>query len=426
MALIKQFLTTGLLVGAMAVTSSAMAQSITIGSDTILAADTASIPVSYASEGDNTIFGITAVVDYDETNVSFSSCTQGTAPVGVTLTCSDDGNAVTVGALSLGGALTDIDPVATIDFTYSGAATPPPNIDLPLTFGAGTVCSDQSGQAVNCAQNAGQITVTDIILDPGDIDVTPLTLTFDPIAPMAQDVTIANVAAAGADDINVSAINLTGNFEITGTTCAGGTLPITFPFALTAQDSCAISVAPTAAAVEGDTGTATVSSDDQDEPQVDVALAVTAVVVDPGEIDVTPLTLTFDPMAPMAQDVTIANVAAAGAADINVSDIAVAGNFEITATTCAGGTLPITFPFALTAQGSCAISMAPTAAAVEGDTGTVTVSSDDADEPAVEVTLSLGAIAAPVAIPTLSQWSMILVASMLAMLAMFGMRRKEG
>jgi hypothetical protein len=397
----------------MAVTSSAMAQSITIGSDTILTGGTASIQVSYASEGDTTILGVTAVVDYDETNFTFAGCTQGTAPTGVTLSCSDDGAAVTVGALSLGASLPDIDPIATIEFTYSGAATPPPDVVSALTFGAGTVCSDAGANAVNCAQNPGQITVTDVI--PFSLTVNPTSVDFGDVEqnsdPAAQTVTITADAGNNADLTGLTIGTATGSFSATNVDCGTTLAP---------GASCQVSVDVTDTSVLGAlAGAFDVTTTETGTTTVNLAANITEVVILP-DIDVSPLTLTFDPAAPTAQTVTISNVAMAGAQDLNVTGITPTGNFEIVA----GGDCAAT-PFTLAPGASCTVSVAPTATAMENDTGTLVVDSDDADEPSVTVALSL-TTAIPIAIPTLSQWSMILVGSLLALLAMGGLRRKEG
>ncbi len=195
----------------------------------------------------------------------------------------------------------------------------------------------------------------------------------------AQTVTVTN---NGTAPLTVSAVTVAGSnagdFAADGTACTGAPLA--------AGASCAIPVTFTPSAVGPRAATLTIASDDPDSPSVTVPLTGTGLAAPAGDVDLGAAAGGLDfgavevGQSAASKTITVANQGNAaltlGAVTLGGAD---AGQFTFDASACAGRSLP--------AGGSCAIVVGFAPTSLGAKTATVTITSDDPDEPSVTVPL---------------------------------------
>ena len=198
-------------------------------------------------------------------------------------------------------------------------------------------------------------------------------------ASAAQTVTVTN---NGTAPLTVSAVTVTGSnagdFAADGTACTGAPLA--------AGASCAIPVTFTPSAEGPRAATLTIASDDPDSPSLTVPLAGTGLVAPVGDVDLGAAaggldfgTVEVGQSAP-GKAITLTNQ---GAAALAVGTVALGGTdadqFTLDASACTGQSLA--------AGASCAIVVGFAPTSLGAKTATVTITSDDPDEPSVTVPL---------------------------------------
>ena len=193
-----------------------------------------------------------------------------------------------------------------------------------------TVSAQPSDPAQQCSVDnadgsAGQENVTDVLVSCRTLGVLAVdsdSMSFGEVpegGSAHQTVTVSNAAAAGAMDIELTALEMIGDaeFQIVGGDCAVGTV-------LAAENSCQVEIrfSPDSAAVFA--GTLQVLS--ADGQAVEVTMNGQGMELDPGEADLSPGLLSFGAVPTnlgKTLDVTVSNVAPEGAADLVISQKAV-------------------------------------------------------------------------------------------------------
>ncbi len=220
-------------------------------------------------------------------------------------------------------------------------------------------------------QNIHPLTVTINFTQP-DISANPSNIDFGDIIgdyTKSQSVTITNTGEA---DLEIYSIYLTGSTSLSQTNDCPNTLP--------PQGSCTatITIAPTITGLHS--GTLTIKSNDPDEGTFDVN--ITANVIARPDIDVSPLSIEFTGVplgTSSSQDIMITNN---GLADLHISNISLGSTIHYTQTN--------NCPDAISPGESCKVTVTydPLNQVYFTHWATLTITSDDPDEPSVEVTLS--------------------------------------
>ncbi|WP_176441854.1 choice-of-anchor D domain-containing protein [Granulicella rosea] len=170
-----------------------------------------------------------------------------------------------------------------------------------------------------------------------------------------------------SETVNSTAI--TGDFSITGNTCASATIA--------ASGTCAISVVFTPTATGARTGTLTVTDSSTGNPTLVSTLNGTGV---PTTATLTPATATFASTdiggTSATQTFTVTNTSTVA---ITVNKIALTGDYAQTATTCGGS---------LAAAATCTITVDFVPTATGSRTGTLTVANSSTGDPALVSTLT--------------------------------------
>jgi len=321
----------------------------------------------------------------------FSSCA--TAPVP-----NDDALQLLVGPDTTPAALNlSTGRVATLTFTVPATAQPGDTFTFMLEERSGG-CFDTTGANATCDTLEGVVTVTAVALE--------CTLNITTAAPLSFMMSPQTLTASLENAGNGDCTGITPTVTGTGYALDAGTTTCTAT--LTPTGTCDIGI--TFSGTLGDAGELSVASNDADSPDL---LALTSVPANGGgecSLEVTTPTFT---MSPQTLSATVNNTGDADCTGITPT-VTGAGYAQDAATTTCTATLAPT--------GTCDIGI--TFSGTLGDAGQLSVASNDPNTPTVGQLASTAA--PPVAIPTLSQWSMILVGAVLAMLAMFGLRRKEG
>ncbi len=294
-----------------------------------------------------------------------------------TVTITNDGNAdLHIRAITQTGDTGEFNLVDSGEITLTSGSTRTIKVSFdPSSVGVKsitlTIESDDSDEfIVNVALTGTGAFIAEITVDPlslafGDQDV-------DAGPTVSQTVTITN---DGSADLYVSSISLTGgdaaHFQIE----SGGS-----PVTLTQGSTYTVQVSFDPTTTGAKSANLSIVSDDGDEPTVDVALGGTGIAP---EITVAPASLAFgdqdvDAGPTVSQTVTITND---GSADLHISTVTPTGDtgeFNLLdsgeATLTPGGTRAIEVSFDPSSVGAKAI--------------TLTIQSDDADEPTVDVTLT--------------------------------------
>ncbi len=202
-----------------------------------------------------------------------------------------------------------------------------------------------------------------------DINVTPAQLAFG-------DVTIGNTPN------RTLTISNTGNADLTVTsavvTGAGFTAPAFNNVTITPGNNATLTVTFAPTAVQNYTGTVTINSNDPDEGVVTVPLSGNGVEQEHPDIDVTPMELDFGTVIignTSDLDLIIANV---GDLDLTVTSATVVG---------AGFTAPAFNNVVISPGDDATLTITFTPTEELDYNGSVTINSDDPDEPVVTVTL---------------------------------------
>ncbi|MBD3238504.1 MAG: choice-of-anchor D domain-containing protein, partial [Candidatus Moranbacteria bacterium] len=151
--------------------------------------------------------------------------------------------------------------------------------------------------------------------------------------------------------------------------------------------------------------TLAITSNDPDEPIVDVTLNGNGLALSVPEIQVNPTTLNFPATivgnSSSSQTVTISNL---GTADLIISDIVISDSTNYLLNLSGGSNPCGSASFNLAAGNNCTVSISFTPASPAGshDGEILTINSNDSDEPAVPVTLNGQGINAPASDPNLT------------------------
>ena len=217
-------------------------------------------------------------------------------------------------------------------------------------------------------------------------DKTSLTYTGTVAATSApQTITVSN---KGELDLTITKVALAGlnpdDFEITKNGCTAAVKP---------KGSCKIEVVFKPTVIGSRVAEVQITSNDADTPTLKIPVSGTATAVPEGDIDVKPGAVTFPTTEAgkksKAETITVSNT---GGADITISDVKltpVDAAFVVDATACAKGTK-------LKPKASCDIKVTFEPKTPGSKSATVSVLSDDKDEPAVAV--ALAGLASPSAI----------------------------
>jgi hypothetical protein len=219
-----------------------------------------------------------------------------------------------------------------------------------------------------------------------EIDVTPLSISFGSVEVSSSATLDVAVHNLGDVDLEVMSLSLSGSAEFT-------VLSPSAPFLVEPGSSQAVTLRYMPTNEGFDTATLEIASNDADEPTTAVSVDGTGIPgapLDP-EIDVTPLTLDFGSLqigGSASEVITVRNL---GNADLTVSSVTLdsEGEFSLDAPTT---------PFSVEPGMTREISVGYTAVAEGSHTGSVVISSDDADESTVTIDLAGSGVQAPPAI----------------------------
>jgi|GEM_PF-1500815 len=306
----------------------------------------------------------------------------------VTITNTGTAN-LDVGSIALGGG-------TSADFAITSGLgsillAPGANVTVQVTYSPSDEGAD-SGTLVIGSDDADEPTVTVSLSGNGvpvpvpEIDVSPLALNYGDVfigSDSKLSVTITNTGTADLDVTSIAlGVGTSADFVIT---LSPGSVLLAPGANVTVQ----VTYSPSD---EGtDSGTLVIESDDSDEPKVTVSLSGNGVPVPVPEIDVTPLSLTYGDVyigSDSTLSVTITNT---GTADLDVTSIAFgAGTSADFAITSGPGSI-------LLAPGAnVRVQVTYSPSDEVGDSGTLVIESDDADEPTVTISLSGNGVPVPV------------------------------
>ena len=298
---------------------------------------------------------------------SFSIANTGTG-TGDNFSISEDSTAYSVVSHTCGTSLTAGETcAATVEFAPTGGGT----FNATLTASI-TGITDTSS-------------LTGVGITP-EIDVTPTSIIFPAtrvgLTSADRTVTVTN---QGTAPLNLSSMSLfggnTADFNIVSENCTAA------PIAASGG-TCEIIVNSTPTNVGIRTINLSLISDDADEGTVNVSLRVTGLAP---EIAVAPLSIDFGDVAngslSSIETVTITN---SGGFPLDVTGLTLGGanaaDYSIASDDCVAGTVPAN-------GGTCTVNLQVTPSALGNRTATLTVASDDADEPTVSVSLTVNSIA---------------------------------
>lgn len=315
-------------------------------------------------------FGITPEIDIDPMSLNFGNIDVGNT-FDLTTTIDNLGNAdLTVSGLTVDNDAYTIITPSLVPFVLSVAGSTEATIRFtPVVAGTitstFTVASDDLDEAEVGVSLSGNG-----IMYP-EIDVVPTSLSYGSVDAGSISDLITTISNTGNDTLIVSGMTVDND---TYTIIS----PIDVPFNVSASGSTDAIVRYSPLLGGTDTGTFTISSDDLDEPTVDVTLDGFGNSVP--EIDVDPTSLSFgdiDTNTTFDLTTTIYNT---GIGNLIVSGMTVDNNLYTIIS-------PISVPFNVSASGSTVATIRFSPIALGLQSGTFTISSDDSDEPTVAVTL---------------------------------------
>ena len=297
-------------------------------------------------------FGSVDVGSSEELSVTISNT--GDAELTLGYSISGDGFAIVGGPSSVaaGGSET-----ATVSFspTAAGAAS-----------GTFTITSNDDDEGTIEVSLSG--TGEEVVVPEPEIDVTPLALDFGSVDVGSSEEMMVTIANTGDAELTLGYSISGDGFSIVGgpeTVEAGGSAMATLAFS------------PTAAGAAS--GTFTITSNDADEPSIEIDLSGTGEeVVEPEpEIDVSPEAVDFGAVEVGSSEEMMVTIANTGDAELTLGYSISGDGFAIV-----GG------PSSVAAGGSETATLAFSPAAAGAASGTFTITSNDADEPSIEVALS--------------------------------------
>jgi hypothetical protein len=222
-----------------------------------------------------------------------------------------------------------------------------------------------------------------------DVSVTPLSHSFGDLeVGLTSAPAVFTLSNTGSADLTVSGITNSNVTDFSINT-SGGAAGCGDTFVLAPGASCTFSAAFTPASQGDHSATVTINSDDPDEGSLQVALSGTGLPVSAGnpDISVTPLTYNFGDvevgMTATEESFTVINN---GSADLNVTSIGNSNTTDYTVNT-SGGTSGCGDVFTLASAASCTFTVSFTPASQGELVTTVTISSNDPDESALDVAL---------------------------------------
>ncbi len=281
--------------------------------------------------------------------------------------------------LTIYGVTTDNDKFSTTNITSLGAGE---SANVTVTF-APTDLGPQSGNLTISSDDPDEGTVTVALSGNGiakpaapDIAVSPEALDFGDVyvgATKSLNVTISNVGDAGLTIYGVTTDN--DKFSTTNITSLG------------AGESANVTVTFAPTGLGPQSGNLTISSDDPDEPAVKVTLSGNG-IAKPAAPDIA--------VSPEALDFGDVYVGATRSLNVTISNVGDAG-LTIYGVTTDNDKFSTTNITSLAAGESANVTVTFGPDAVGGQSGNLTISSDDPDEPAVKVTLSGNGITKPAA-----------------------------
>jgi len=204
-----------------------------------------------------------------------------------------------------------------------------------------------------------------------DIDVTPLVHQFGQVQIGQSSALSSTISNVGTDDLDLTSLTISGTTEYTITVDPTGEV-------LAAGDSTTVEVTYTPVDVGADSGTLDIASNDPDEPVVSVTLNGADEPLP--DIDVDPLTVAFGTVVMgnvETEDVTVSNL---GTASLTVNGISYSGSADF-------NWMSANLPGVVPAGGSRTIVVTYMPADEVADSGTLTIDSDDPDEPSVAVAI---------------------------------------
>ena len=205
-----------------------------------------------------------------------------------------------------------------------------------------------------------------------DIDVDPLTVDFGSVDLGNTSTAVVTVTNVGSGDLQVGIPVLSGSPEF-------GLVTAAFPTVLVPGDSRTFNVSYTPYDDSADTATVTVDSDDPDEPQVVVTLMGQA-TPEP-DIDVSPTILQFGQVLIGQSSALSATIENLGNADLELYTLSISGTSEYTITVDPSGMV-------LAAGASTTVEVSYAPVDVGADNASLSIPSNDPDEPTVTVMLN--------------------------------------
>ncbi|HDL20814.1 MAG TPA: choice-of-anchor D domain-containing protein [Nitrospirae bacterium] len=322
--------------------------------------------------------------DGEVTMVADTDCTAAFIPVQYTLTVNinpSGGGTVTGAGINCPGDCTE--PAAsgtTISLTATETAG--------YTFSSWSGCDTPSGNQCDMTMDADK-TVTAVFVVP-DITVSPTSIDFGSVTEGSSSTETVTVTNDGNADLTIGTVNTIGApFGIVNDTCSARTLTPTV--------TCTFNVRFAPSTTGSFNNTLDIPSDDPDENPVTVSVSGTGVAAPVPDIDVTdsmgdandlhmPFPDTTEGLIITTETVTISNT---GNAILSVSNIELTGTnpgeftFDVSAPTSCLNT-----SFLLTAGGNCTVTVTFSPTTTGSMSATLAISSDDPDEPTVNVALT--------------------------------------
>jgi len=286
----------------------------------------------------------------------------GTLPVNVTNVGSGD---LTVSSVTAAGAGFSSD--------FGGAFVLAPNAGaaIQVTYNAQTV-GEASGTLTIASNDAEHpetvVSLSGTCFAAPRIAVDPLALDFGSIEIGGSGTLPVNVTNVGSGDLTIASVTAAG---------AGFSSDFGGALVLAPNASAAIQVTYNAQTVGEASGTLTIASNDAEHPETVVSLSGTCFAVP--QIAVEPLALDFGEIESGASASLSFTVTSVGSGDLTVESVTVAGNNFAVAFSEA---------LVLAPNESVAINVTFTANTEGESAGTVTIVSNDADNPEVTVSLS--------------------------------------
>jgi len=205
-----------------------------------------------------------------------------------------------------------------------------------------------------------------------DIDVTPTLLQFGQVAIGSSSAMTATISNVGDVDLELDTLSISGTTEYSLTVDPSGTV-----LAPAASTSVEVTYAPVDVGADG--ATLSIPSNDPDEPVVYVTLNGADEPLP--DIDVDPLLVNFGTVDVGQTDTDTITVSNLGTATLTVSAVTFSGSSEFTWNS-------ISLPGTIGPGASRTITVAYSPLDEVADSGTITIDSDDPDEPSVVVSLA--------------------------------------